>query len=234
MKSALCFLALLPLLLTGCASPLRESLGPKDEIPFLAQTAPPPAVGSAETKRQLAEIRQIQSRATPMRIASARWTYKFSVFTYSLALGPSFTEKKYPQTARVFRELNDLVEEVNDGLKNHFRSPHPFQVDPGIKRFVIAVPGYDYPSYHSARCAVFERVLAMLDPSRTREFQQVSERVEQDRVFAGEHFPYSIAAGRKLGAEIFAKLNANPDFQKKIQVLARSEWATSPNSTNSW
>lgn len=195
---------------------------------------PPPATDSAETRRQIGEILAIQAQATPMRLASARWTYHYSVFTYSLALGPSFTAKKYPETARFFRSLNDLVQEVNDGLKNHFRSPHPFQVDPRVRRFVIAVPGYDYPSYHSARCAVFERVLALLDPSRAEAFRRVSLRVEEDRVFAGEHFPYSIAAGRDLGARIFAKLAASPEFQSRLETVRRAEWQTPPDSRDSF
>lgn len=229
-------LLILLVLCTGCASPLERAVGldRRGEVPFLEGTPPPPRVGSAETRRQVEEILELQSKATPMRIASARWTYDYSVFTYSLALGPSFTAKKYPATARFFLRLNDLVEEVNDGLKDHFRSPHPFQVDARVKRFVIAVPGFDYPSYHSARCAVFERVLGLLDPARADAFRRVSERVEEDRVFAGEHFPYSIAAGRALGARIFAKLESNATFQAELEAVRRSEWQREPSSRDSF
>jgi acid phosphatase (class A) len=180
------------------------------------------------------EILDMQAAATPEKIASARWTYEFSVFTFSLALGPSFTAKKYPETARFFGRMNALVARVNGGVKDYYRSPHPFQVDARVKRFVIAVPGYDYPSFHSARCAVFQRVLAILDPARTREFEATSERVEQDRVFAGEHFPYSIVAGRHLGEILCKQLMRDPNFRAELAALKSSEWTPAPDSTNSF
>lgn len=201
---------------------------------FLGIIPPPPAVNSAETRREIRKILRIQSAADPMRIASARWTYEFSVFTFSLALGPDFKAERYPETARFFGKLNSLVQTVNDGLKDHFKSPHPFQVDARVRRFVRAVPGYDYPSYHAARCAVFRRVLALLDPPRTVAFREVAERVEGDRIFAGEHFPYSIRAGREVGEAIFAHLVSNPRFLGELQHLIEKEWSRPPDARNSF
>lgn len=223
-------------MLSGCVSPLKRAVGcgERGSLPFLDGTAPPPAVGSPEMRRQLREIRAMQAQATPMRLASARWTYDLTVFTYSLALGPSFTEEKYPKTGRLFRELNDVVKVVNTGLKKHFKAPHPFQVDPGVKRFVIAVPGADYPSYHSARCTVFQHVLAMLDPARADAFRAVSLQVENDRIFAGEHFPFSVVAGRNLGERIFAKLNASPEFHRLLEEVRAAEWREMPDCRNSF
>ena len=105
----------LPLLLAafaGCASfpphhpakpPALAAIIPPPKF-FLAKTAPPPALGSTTVTRQVAEIIALQSRATPEKIADARWTYEFSVFTFSIALDPSFTAKRYPQTAKFFME----------------------------------------------------------------------------------------------------------------------------------
>lgn len=235
----------LPLLLAalaGCASitahhpvnpPALAAIVPPPKF-FLAKTAPPPAPGSPIVKQQVAEIIARQSRATPEKIAEARWTYDFSVFTFSVALDPSFTAKRYPRTAKFFLELNDLVQYVNDDLKNTFRSPHPFQVDARIKRFVIAVPGYDYPSYHAARCALFQRVLAQLDPARASAFDRVSTMVDADRVFAGEHFPYSIEAGRQLGRQIFDELEKNAAFRDAVVQLRRAEWMPPPSARDSF
>lgn len=235
----------LPLLLAalaGCASfpphhPAKPSalaaIIPPPKF-FLAKTAPPPAPGSPTVTRQVAEVIALQSRATPEKIAEARWTYDFSVFTFSVALDPSFTAKRYPKTAKFFMELNDLVEYVSDDLKDTFRDPHPFQVDPRIKRFVIAIPGYGYPSYHAARCALFERVLAQLDPARAAAFARVADMVEADRVFAGEHFPYSIAAGRELGRQIFDELEKNTTFRASVVQLRQAEWTPPPSARDSF
>ncbi len=228
---------LVALLLSGCAGTGHVSrstwnVSPTEE--FVAGTPPPPPLNSAAMRKGLQDIIAMQAGANPLKIASARWTYEFSVFTFSLALGPSFTAEKYPVTARFFGRLNALVASVNDGVKDFYRSPHPFQVDKRVKRFVIAVPGYDYPSFHAARCAVFQRVLAMLDPARKQEFQAASDRIEEDRVFAGEHFPYSIEAGRHLGERIFTELMRDPDFRADVAAMKSAEWTPPPDSRNSF
>ncbi|HEY8901465.1 MAG TPA: hypothetical protein VIM61_13720 [Chthoniobacterales bacterium] len=225
------------LALGGCAtvSPAKSSRWhiPPDSV-FLAEIPPPPAPGSAIVRRQIDEILALQARATPEKVAVARWDYDLTVFTFGIAFDPGLTGKKYPQTARLFRELNNLVERVNDDLKDTFRSPHPFQVDDRVKRFVDAVPGYDYPSYHSARCALFQRVLTDLDPARAEAFVRVSRMVEQDRVFAGEHFPYSIAAGRQLGALLYAALEKDANFRAEIARIRSAEWTPPPGARNSF
>jgi hypothetical protein len=52
-------------------------------------------------------------------------------------------------------------------------------------------------------------VLTLIDPAMREAFDVVSARVEEDRLFPGEHFPYSIAAGKKLGEQIFEELLHN-------------------------
>ena len=229
--------AISAVLLGGCTtfSPTEHSSWTvPPSATFLAEIPPPPAPGSPIVRQQIAEILALQARAMPEKVAVARWDYELSVFTFGIAFDPGLTVKKYPQTAKFFHELNDLVERVNDDLKNTFRSPHPFQVDARVKRFVDAVPGYDYPSYHAARCALFQRVLADLDPARAAAFARVAAMVEQDRVFAGEHFPYSIAAGKRLGALLYAALEKDANFRADLARLKRSEWTPPPGSRNSF
>jgi len=232
--------AAVSLLLLGCASGDKRGFSTGDHwrVPasgdFSAKIPPPPRQNSPAALEGVREILDLQARATPRKIASARWTYEFSVFSFSLALGPSFTAKNYPQTAKLFRRLNSLVQRVNTPLKDHFRAPHPFQVDKRVKRFVDAVPGYDYPSYHAARCAVFQRVLSVLDPGQHTKFEAVSARVEEDRVFAGEHFRYSIEAGRRLGEQIFQELQNDQRFRRDVLKLKGAEWTPAPDSRNSF
>ena len=231
------FMLAVSLLRAGCATRVTQASNAWQVPPardFITRLPPPPALHSKAMEANLNEVLALQSRATPEKIASARWTYDLSVFTYSLALDPTFTAAKYPATAKLFLRLNDLVCRVNTVVKDHFKAPHPFQVDSRVRRFVDAVPGFDYPSYHSARCAVFERVLSSLDPSRRKEFLAVSQRIEQDRVFAGEHFPFSILAGRNLGKMIYDDLMKDPRFRKDVSNLKASEWSPPLGSKNSF
>ena len=195
---------------------------------FLAQIPPPPAPGSAAAKRDLDIVLALQSRSTPAKVAEAQRTYDLTVFTYATALNPHFDARYYPKTAKFFHELNDLVNHVNTSIKDTYKRPHPFEVSPRVRRIVVAPPGYSYPSYHSARCVVFQNVLAQLDPALKGDFDRVSTHVEEDRVFAGEHFPSDIEAGKKLGLLIWNALEKDANFRAAIVRLRKSEWTPPP------
>lgn len=196
---------------------------------LMKKIGPPPAPNSAEAKADLAEVIRMQSLASQHQIAIAKWDYKLSVFTFSEVLGKGFTAEKYPKTAKFFLQLNDLVQSENTPLKNYYKRPHPYQVDPkGVKQIVVAIPGYSYPSYHSARCVVFAHVLSTLNPDNKALFWQVAEQVEWDRVMAGEHFPSDIRAGQKLGELIYTALNKDAGFQDELRKVLISEWNPPP------
>jgi acid phosphatase (class A) len=223
------------LLLTVVSASALNASGvlPDWEIPSTAtlkkKLGPPPAPNSAEAKEDLATVIRMQKLASARQIAVAKRDYNLSVFTFSEVLGREFTAARYPLTAKFFSQLNDLVQHANTPLKNFYKRPHPYQVDPkGVKQIVVAVPGYSYPSYHSARCVVFSRVLAALDPVNKELFAQVAEQVEWDRVLAGEHFPSDIRAGIKLGEMIYASLVKDPGFQAELRQVQMREWTPPP------
>ena len=195
---------------------------------FLAKIPPPPALGTPAAQRDLATVLKLQSAATPEKIAQAERSYDLTVFTFAPAIGPDFTPQRYPQTAKFFKRLNDLVNYVNNYVKDAYKRPHPFQVSTAVKRFVIAKPGWSYPSYHSARCVVFQYVLDQLDPGHNAAFQRISAQVEKDRVFAGEHFPSDIQGGIRLGKLIRAALVKDPGFRGDIAALKKAEWTPPP------
>jgi hypothetical protein len=56
----------------------------------------------------------------------------------------------------------------------------------------------------------------------------VARQVERDRVFAGEHFPTDIAAGRIEGEAIFKALERDPAFRADLARLKRAEWTPPP------
>lgn len=224
-------LGLCALLLAGCAAPSWQDAGPSgfpwalpSNAEFLAQIPPPPAPGSAEAKRDLATVLALQAGATPEKIAQALRSYDLTVFTFAPAIGPTFTPANYPQTAAFFHELNDLVNDVNNYVKDAYKRPHPFQVSGKVRRFVIAKPGYSYPSYHSARCVVFQAALDRLDPGHGEAFTRISRQVEEDRVFAGEHFPSDITAGIRLGELIRDALLRDENFRQDVAALKKAEW----------
>jgi len=215
------------LVATNTAPPLPPWNVPSPAA-LLKQIPLPPARNSPEEKQDIAEVLRLQAAATPEQIALAKRDYHLSVFTFSEVYGKTFTPKNFPKTAALFRQLNDLVDHENRLLKNHFHRPHPFEVDPRVKRIVVAHPGYSYPSYHSARSVVFANVLSLLDPSQKGPLQRVARQVEVDRALAGEHFPSDIHAGRKVGALVYASLMKDVAFRAAVKELKAAEWTPPP------
>ena len=238
LRSLLPLLLLLPvlLLLAGCATIHRDDTGATFSGPwrippaaaFLAHVPPPPRPDSEAQRLDVDTVLALQAGATPARIARARLTYDLSIYTFAKHYVPDFDPAHYPHTIAFFHRLNDTVEHINTPIKDHYRRPHPFQVDSRIHEYVVAPPGYSYPSYHSARCAVFRRTLDRLDPAHTRLYERISREVEKDRVFAGEHFPTDIDAGSRLGQAIFEALEKDPTFRTDLARLKQAEWTPPP------
>ena len=201
-----------------------------DEAFFLSRIGLPPAPGSAAERRDIDRVLALQKRATPSEIAAAQRTLNLTVFTFAKAIGPDFDPERFPQTGVFFRRLNAIVGKTNDALKAHFKRPHPFEADPRIRRFVVAPALYSYPSYHSARCVVFWRTLALLDHHAAAAFHAIAFKVESERVLAGEHFPTDIAAGRLEGRLIFEALERDPAFRADLERIKRSEWTPAPRT----
>ena len=197
---------------------------------FLKRIGPPPAAGSAAERRDIDRVLAVQKGATPKEIAAAQRTLNLTVFTFAKAVGPDFDPERFPQTGAFFRRLNGIVGKTNDVLKAHFKRPHPFEADPRIRRFVVAPAAYSYPSFHSARCVVFWRTLALLDHHAADAFHAIAFKVENERVLAGEHFPTDIAAGRLEGRLIFEALERDPAFRADLERLKRSEWTPAPRT----
>ena len=202
---------------------------PPDEW-FIQRVPPPPAVDSEAGKEDLAGVLKMQAEATPEQIARARWTYNLSVLTFGEAFDDrDFNPEKYPQTARFFLGLNDLIKKENDMLKAHFKRPHPFSVDPvHVKRIIVAPAEYSYPGFHTARCVVFVHILSTLDPAGKDAFERVARQVEVDRIMAGEHFPGDIVAGKIVGELIYGELIKDKDFVAEVQHLKETEWLALP------
>lgn len=97
-----------------------------------------------------------------------------------------------------------------------------------MKQIVVAIPGYSYPSYHSARYVVFAPVLTTLNPDNKALFWQVAQQVEWDRVMAGEHFTSDIRAGQKLGELLYTALNKDAGFQNELRKVLIAEWKPPP------
>jgi acid phosphatase (class A) len=69
---------------------------------------------------------------------------------------------------------------------------------------------------------VWSLILAELFPEHREALLARGKEFGIDRTLAGMHYPTDVAAGQKLGAEIFRRLMTEPDFKAQLDH-ARAE-----------
>lgn len=191
----------------------------KDAIDVSTELPPPPAHGSAVDQADLAKVRGYQRTRTAKDCERAGYEVEVS-------LEHLFGPKYGPLTQAEVQKLSVFVDKARNDtdwfvqlVKKKWNRPRPFLADstlsPCAKREVTNA----YPSGHAAISRVMADVLSKWDPSREAQFRARAERIAEDRILAGVHHPTDIAAGKKMGDDIFAKLMANPAFQKDLQSL---------------
>lgn len=76
-----------------------------------------------------------------------------------------------------------------------------------------------YPSGHSAFGWSAALILSQIVPERQNEILKEGYEFGESRVICGAHWQSDVDAGRIIGAEVVARLQADKDFQEKIQQV---------------
>ena len=196
---------------------------------FIQRIPPPPTEGDPVDVSDLEYVLAVQACATPEQIEHLNLTAKLNPFDiFSEVLGSGFTAAKYPMTNELFKDLTSIAEEIKDQLKAHYARKRPVDAHEknGVVSYVKRDVSFSYPSGHSLRGWLWGLVLSELDPAKRRQIMNCGARVGSDRIVAGVHYQTDVMASRALGRLIFDKLIANPDFEKKMAEIKKSEWST--------
>ncbi len=181
--------------------------------------APPPQADSKEGRTDLDVVLRYQaSRSTEdCRRAQSEMDVSLKAF-FGPPYGPlsaTETEKWSP----FFDKVRDDTEYFVHKMKKIWRRPRPFTVDPKITPCFYMAPMTSYPSGHATHSRIFSKLLSELKPDLRPVFEARADRIAEDRVLAGVHFPSDIEAGKKLGDEIARRLLSNEDFRKELAGL---------------
>ncbi|MDA8131170.1 MAG: phosphatase PAP2 family protein [Elusimicrobia bacterium] len=182
---------------------------------------PPPAEGSAEDRRDLAEVLRWQAERTEAQCAvaadQAQATYE-SFFGEISPFGPSTPA----EVGKILQKIKLDTSSVVFLQKRKYARPRPFLRDPAIRPCLKKESGYAYPSGHSTAARVFGLLLSDLVPSESAEFMSYADQAALNRVIAGVHHPSDIEAGKKLGDAVYAALRRSPSFKKDMAVLRKN------------
>jgi acid phosphatase (class A) len=189
----------------------------------IALLAPPPLPGSPEQAADLAEVVAVYHASTSNDMAIAYSEKKFSVFTFTPAIGDFFQSNNLPKTTLFFERVQKQAETVTDQAKDYYKRPRPFTTDPSLANGKLE-KSFSYPSGHSTESMVLALVLADLFPDKHDAILAKARNIGWHRVEIARHYMTDIYAGRVLAQAIVREMKANPDFQKDF-AEARAEIA---------
>ena len=179
----------------------------------IALLAPPPLPSSPEQAADLAEVVTVYHASSSNDIAVAYSEKKFSVFTFTPAIGNFFQPGKFPKAEAFFDRVQKQAETVTDQAKDFYKRPRPFTVDPSLANGKLE-KSFSYPSGHSTESMVLALVLADLFPDKHDAILAKARNIGWHRVEIARHYLTDIYAGRVLAQAIAREMKQNPDYQK--------------------
>jgi acid phosphatase (class A) len=214
----ICLAGLVALALSGCLNsppPVRytnihyEAVRDVD----LADVLPPPPVeGSAEDKKDLAEVLAAQITRTPEQIKEAELDSKINVFRFGSVMGDKFTEQNLPITAAFFKKVEQDVGYSVYLAKIHYKRPRPFIESALIKPLILKPTNTSYPSGHSAYAYTTALLLSKIVPEKSAQIFSRAYEFAYNRIIDGVHYPSDITAGRISASIIVHEMLQDPEF----------------------
>jgi len=200
-------------------------LSPSDYSPSLILPAPA-ADGSAEQKREMAEIKAIQAAMPSEDFAKAQIDNDDeSVTAFATTIGPWFDIKKLPKTAALFATVRHEEDVAGKAVKAYFHRNRPWHLEDSLKTCERGKNFQtSYPSGHTTMGYSMAVILTHLLPDQADAIMARAKVYAENRLVCGDHYRSDIVAGQVLGTVVAEKLLANPSFKAEFEA-AKAELA---------
>ena len=134
-------------------------------------------------------------------------------------------ENKLPIDENYLNGINKDVNTIVHHVKFKFNRPRPSQVSE-----IEPTPndgGYSpsYPSGHTVQSTVMAGVLSKIYPEHSEDFSKIADKIGQNRIRAGLHYPSDHRAGQALGMEILDDVPSDTEqhLKKRLTVMLDEE-----------
>ena len=226
------------LLFTAASAQGPQGYLTADAVDAVAVVGPPPAAGSPAGAADVAAY-----RAAAADVDTPRWTQARDdddvrtpavLKRYACALDAELDPARAPATVRLLeRSLRD-ADAISGVAKKTYRRPRPFAADDPAAPLCLDIPperratsSFTYPSGHATLGALWGLILIEAAPDRAGAVAARSRAFVESRQVCRVHYPSDLAAGERLGAAIFARLQASADYAADV-AAARAEIAAAP------
>lgn len=182
--------------------------------------ATPHAEGSAEWKREMQAVMDIQKSPDQAEIAAARTEITLAPELFASVLGPDVTATSYPKLFVMLRNLTEDNRQIITVTKAYWNVRRPYVVNKDITVWVEPYNQPDfttnpsYPSAHTSGATVLAEVLAQLFPDKRDALRARANVISQHRVLAGVHYPMDIEAGKQLALLMLGALWQQEPFRQ--------------------
>jgi acid phosphatase (class A) len=193
-----------------------------EQIDLTRLLAPPPAVGSPEQQRDMAELLALQKERTPEQEALAQADEERSVYRFADVVGTDFTPDKLPLATALFAAVKKTAAAVVDPSKDYWHRPRPYMTNPELHPCLHKPSGPSYPSNHATFATVTGIILADMIPEKAAQIHARAALFRFNRELGGVHYPGDVEAGRLAGTVIAAFLLQNQAFLSEY-AKARTE-----------
>jgi acid phosphatase (class A) len=184
----------------------------------------PPATGSVEEQRELAEMHRLIAAAAPARLAQAALDGKAENPTaFSAALGHDLRD--LPRTWALLITIEQEADALVNMGKDTFGRPRPYITDRTMPTCVKVDPhkaSRAYPSGHAGFGYSTAWALARLAPGRAPQILARAEDYALSRWLCGVHFPSDTAASHPVAVLVADRLLAEPALAGDVRA-AREE-----------
>ncbi len=182
----------------------------------------PAAVGSAEDKRELAELHRLEKTRTPAQIAAARADEAGEdIFAYRTVFGAGFTPEALPITAAVGMHVKNEQSVAGAQAKLYFHLPRPYQEDKTLHPVCALKEIPDsYPSGHALTGYLEALTLAEMMPEKRAAIMARADDYAHNRMVCGVHRHGDVEASRMLAYAVFGYMLSTPKFQHDVAQAA--------------
>lgn len=188
---------------------------------------PPPPLGSAAFRAELAEVKQVSAHPTPSERAIALfWADGAGTVTppgHWFQIAIDLMARYHLDTPHAARVLGLLGATVMDAAvacwdtKYAYWCLRPHQADSAIQPLVLTPPFPSYTSGHATFSGAASEVLAHYFPADAARLRYLAEEAALSRLYAGIHYRSDNETGLRIGrtlAELAIQRDQQNDFQE--------------------
>ena len=185
----------------------------------------PPATGSPQALKELAELHHIQETRTPEQVAHAQADDREeSMFAFADVLGPKFNRASLPHTALLSDHVKANESPIVNPAKKFFERPRPYHADATIHPVCKTTDNradFAYPSGHGTTGYLEALTLAQMLPEKRDALLARADDYAHSREVCGVHYPSDEVASKAVAYAVFGLMQNHPQFKTELEEAAK-------------